>query len=174
LKEERKRPLKTITSLVIIVVLAYIISFFVTQYLIASIPILGQSMEPNIHEGDRVIVYRLAEVERGDVVIFYSDFDSKYLVKRVIGLAGDTIEVKYEDGSNYVFRNGEKLTEPYINESIDYTQDAVVIGDGQFYYLGDNRNHSADSHYGNLGDMEQIVGVAFLRINIKCFELSFI
>ena len=174
MSEEVKKVLKTIASLAIIIGLAYLLSFFATQYLIASIPIDGHSMEPTIHDGDRAVVYRLAEPKYGDIVIFYSALDSKYLVKRVIGLAGDTIEVKREGSDSYVFRNGEKLIEPYINEEMDYIQDEVVVGEGQFYYLGDNRNFSSDSHYGNLGDMEQIVGVVFLRANIGNFDFSFI
>lgn len=174
MRENMKKTLRMVVSIIVVIGLAYALSSLATQYLIASIPIDGCSMEPTIHDGDRTIVYRRAQPKYEDIVIFYSVADDKYLVKRVIGLEGDVIEVKQEGDNVFVFRNGEKLTEPYINEPMTYTQEAVVVGDGRFYYLGDNRNHSADSHNGNLGNMEQIVGVVFLRINIDNFEFAFI
>lgn len=167
-----KDSLKTIYSFIIIVVIAFLLSSLVTRYLIASIPIEGSSMEPTIHNSDRVIVYRQAELKIGDIVIFYFEQDDKYLVKRVLGLAGDTIEIKADGEKIFVFRNGEKIEEPYIKEDMNYIRDKIVVGEGKFYYLGDNRNNSQDSHYGNLGDISQIVGVAFFRANISNMEFE--
>lgn len=167
-----EKNIKTIVSLIIVVGLAFVLSSFVTQYLIASIPIEGDSMEPTIHHEDRAIVYRLAQPEYGDIIIFYSEPHNKTLVKRLIGLPGDRIEIKREEDGIFVFRNGEKLIEPYINEKMEYSQDEVIVGEGQFYYLGDNRNHSSDSHSGYIGEMDKIVGVVFLRVNIRNFDFA--
>ena len=165
---------KTIISLIIVILLAFGISNLATYYLIASIPIEGSSMEPTIHHSDRAIVYRRANLEYGDIVIFFSEHDNKHLVKRIIGFEGDIIEIKQEGNVNYVFRNNQKIDEPYIKENMDYTQGQIVVGAGEFYYLGDNRNNSLDSHYGYLGDLDQVVGKVFLRINVKEFEFEFL
>lgn len=165
---------KTIISLLVIVMLALVLANLTTYYLIASIPIEGSSMEPTILDKDRAIVYRRAKIEHGDIIIFFSPNDNKYLVKRIIGLEGDVIEIRYDNGANYVFRNGNKLEEPYIKENMNYTHSEILINANEFYYLGDNRNASSDSHYGYLGNMDEVVGQVFLRINFGKFEFEFL
>jgi len=162
----------TIITLILVIILAYGLAEFATRYIIASIPIEGSSMEPTVHHEDKAIVYRRAKLDYGDIIIFFSPEDEKHLIKRVIGLEGDTIEIKEYQGVNYVFRNDEMLIEDYIKEEMSYTHSAVVIGEGEFYYLGDNRNYSLDSHFGNLGKVTNIVGQVFLRINLKKFDFE--
>ncbi len=105
----------------------------------------GSSMEPNLHDGEYVIVnrivYRLHRPERGDVVVFKRE-GSREFIKRVIGLPGDTVEIK----SGRVYVNGTPLDEPYIAQPPAYMMEPRQIGPNEYFVLGDNRNNSSDSH----------------------------
>jgi len=125
-------------------------------------------MEPNLHTGERVLVikasYWFGEPQRGDVIIFDSPQDqSRTLIKRVIALPGEMVEIK--DGTVYITDvNGDtiSLDEPYINEDPHYTYSPQTVPEGEYFVLGDNRNHSTDSHiWGTLPD-ENVIGRAWL------------
>lgn len=114
-----------------------------------SYAIEGESMTPTFHDGGRVILngaYRFQSASYGDVVVFHPPYPSdKPYIKRVIGLAGDTIDI--HDGA--VYRNGVQLDEPYL-EGVQTTchlapHCALTISDGMVYVLGDNRSNSSDS-----------------------------
>ncbi len=131
-----------------------------------------ESMVPTLEENDYLIMskqaYTLGEMEAGDIIIFESDIigtdgENKLLIKRAIGLPGDTLEIK--DGE--VILNGEVLEEDYIND--DYTSGDVkemVIPDGKVFAMGDNRAVSNDSRSSDIGlvDMEDVEGQAVLRL----------
>ena len=134
--------------------------FFLINAVSARIKIDGSSMEPNLHNGELVIVskinYRLGEPERGDVVVF--DFPqniTEEYIKRIIGLPGD--EIKIEDGE--VFVNGVYLSEPYVKAKTYYDGEWEVPESGLFV-LGDNRNNSSDSHNWGMVPLENVVGEA--------------
>jgi signal peptidase I len=136
--------------------------FIVVNLVTARIIVEGNSMEPSLHDGEFVVVNRLAmlwnEPGRGDVVVFYFplDRDRRY-IKRVIGVPGDVVSV--HDGEVYV--NGAQLYEPYIAAPPSYSGEWSV-GAGEVFVLGDNRNSSSDSqNWGNL-DQEEIIGKAVL------------
>lgn len=150
-----------IQSLVIAAVLAFLIITFVAQSFVVD----GRSMEPTLHDGERLFVnkfiYRFHPPERGDIIVFSprGDTDKKY-IKRVIGLPGETIEIK--DGETYV--NGELIKEEYINESTDGDFGTYKVPEESVFVMGDNRNHSADSRYPSIvGYVEynSIAGKAF-------------
>jgi signal peptidase I len=105
----------------------------------------GSSMEPNLHDGEYVIVnriiYRLHSLERGDVIVFKKE-GSREFIKRVIGLPGDTVQVQ----GGRVIVNGTPLTEPYIAQPPVYTMEPRKIAPNEYFVLGDNRNNSSDSH----------------------------
>jgi signal peptidase I len=107
----------------------------------------GSAMEPTLHDGDRVLVFSVhRELKRGDIVICtFPDNPDVMVIKRIIGLPGETIEIN----NGQVTVNGTVLDEPYIKEAPKYTLGPDVISEAHYFILGDNRNHSSDSH--NLG-----------------------
>lgn len=132
-----------------------------------------ESMQPTFYSNDYVIVSRQAynlfgDVERGDVIVFKSDLvdengEQKHLIKRVIAVGGDTIEIR--DG--YVYLNGEMLDEPYVaEEGISGEMSSVTVEEGKMFVMGDNRRVSQDSRSPELGQVEEssIVGKVVLRI----------
>jgi signal peptidase I len=124
------------------------------------------SMQPTLKEGQHLFISRAAlffhSPERGDIVIFDCPqyVSSIPLVKRVIGMPGDTIEIK--SGSVYV--NGVALEEPYIKESPGYTVDALTVPEDNYFVLGDNRNVSNDSHCGWTVPEANIIGKAWVSV----------
>lgn len=129
----------------------------------------SSSMEPTLEINDRLIIekisYRFRTPERGDVVVFSPTDELKKqnfrdaFIKRVIGLPGDTVEVKGE----IVYVNGQALREKYIEESPDYEYGPVKVPSDQYLVLGDNRNNSYDSHYWGFVPRENLIGRAVVR-----------
>lgn len=124
------------------------------------------SMYPTFNDGDYLIVFRQAyrfdDVKRGDVVVFESDeFEEgdRLLIKRVIGLPGDTLKI--DDFVLYV--NGEPIKEPYIKENVEY-MDEVTIDEGEYYCMGDNRPSSLDSRELGAIDKDKFVGKVIVRL----------
>jgi signal peptidase I len=110
----------------------------------------GTSMEPNIHNGDRLTVERFDrggkfEVKRGDIIAFlYPDDPSKFYIKRLIGLPNETIEIR----EGVVFINGSKLEEPYVEAKRNLSRMSfppMLVKEHYYYVLGDNRDASSDS-----------------------------
>lgn len=129
----------------------------------------SSSMEPTLEINDRLIIekisYRFRTPQRGDVVVFSptdtlreQNFKDAF-IKRVIGLPGDTVEVK--GGTVYI--NGEPLREKYIEESPDYKYGPVKVPQDQYLVLGDNRNNSYDSHYWGFVPRDNLIGRALVR-----------
>ncbi len=105
----------------------------------------GSSMEPTLHDGEFVIInriiYKLHPPQRGDVIVFMRDGRRDY-IKRVLGLPGETIEIR----QGQVFINGQLVPEPYIKEAGLYSMPPRTMGPDEYFVLGDNRNNSSDSH----------------------------
>jgi len=129
----------------------------------------GHSMEPTLHEHDRLLVQStFYEPQRGDVVVVdgYINY-GKPLVKRVIAVGGDTVDIDAEQGIVYV--NGEALDEPYTAEPT-YTEGNIgfplTVPEGQLFLMGDNRQHSTDSRFVSVGliDERDILGKVLWRI----------
>jgi len=148
----------------IIIVLAAVI-YLGARGTIQTYEVFMTSMEPNFHEGQRVVVNKasywgwVGEPERGDVIIFKAPNDSEEdYIKRVIGLPGDTVEVK----NSAVYVNDVKLDESYLMSSPNYNMAKKKVPEGKYFVLGDNRNQSNDSHNGWYVDRSEIHGKAWL------------
>ena len=121
-------------------------------------------MEPGFQEGQRLLInkvtYIFQEPKRGDVIIFHPTENPKtnYVIKRIIALPGDTVEVK--TGAVYV--NGSKLDEPYIKDSPSYSLPQKKIAENKYFVLGDNRNNSSDSHNGWTVPRQNMKGKAWI------------
>lgn len=130
---------------------------------VASFKVYGSSMYPSIAPGEYIIVskasYFVKQPQRGEVIVFHSPRDPKTdLIKRVIAVPGDTIEIK----SGTVFINDLAINEPYISEPPKYDVYSQEIIDDNFFVLGDNRNNSSDSHGGWTVPHQYIVGKAWI------------
>ncbi len=150
--------MQTVREIVITLVIAVIV-FFALHTLLESREVHNVSMLPTVEPGERIIVSKAAyffkDPQRGDIIVFHSDRGKQVdLIKRVIGLPGDTIEVS----SRTVFLNGKPLDEPYINEKPTYTLASYQIPEGEYFVLGDNRNLSSDSHAGWTIPRDAIIG----------------
>jgi signal peptidase I len=136
--------------------------FLVINALSARVRVDGFSMLPTLHDGEFVLVNRLAyrfdSPQRGDIVVFHYPPDPRQdLIKRVIGLPGDTVSVQ----GGIVRVNDEPLSEPYIAQPPLYAG-TWVVPEGHLFVLGDNRNDSSDSHSWGMLPFENIVGKAVL------------
>lgn len=130
---------------------------------IASFKVYGSSMYPSILPGEYVMVskasYFFGQPQRGEVIVFHSPRDLKTdLIKRIIALPNDTMEIK----KGTVFVNDIALVEPYISEPPKYDVYSQEIIDDNFFVLGDNRNNSSDSHGGWTVPRQYIVGKAWV------------
>ncbi|MBM3166388.1 MAG: signal peptidase I [Chloroflexi bacterium] len=130
---------------------------------IASFKVYGSSMYPSILPGEYIMVskaaYFVRQPQHGEVIVFHSPRDPQTdLIKRVIAVPGDTIEIK----KGTVFVNSVALAEPYISEPPKYDVAHQQIIDGHFFVLGDNRNNSSDSHGGWTVPRQYIVGKAWV------------
>lgn len=143
------------------------IRLFVAQPFIVS----GASMETTFSTGQYLIVdqltYHFEKPERGDVIVFrYPKDPSKYFIKRIIGIPGDTVSIH---GSSVTITNtehpeGTTLTEPYIREMAPNTTLTETLGDEEYFVMGDNRNASSDSRMWGVLPRENIIGRAYVRL----------
>lgn len=170
----KKELLEWVASILIAVVLA----FTIREFVFTLVKVQGESMEPTLHNSDRLYVNRLFYTpEKGDVVIFvpHSDPDHPY-VKRVIATEGDTVYIDFETGDLYL--NDKLVEEPYIKEKTirngryilnlmakgKYSKEnPIVIQPGHIFAMGDNRNNSKDSRELGQVPVDEIMGGAVFR-----------
>ena len=155
----------------LVIVGAIVVAFLVKTFLVQAFQIPSPSMEPTLLEGDRVLVnklsYDLHDVNRGDVIVFgrpaalqAGPNDPEDLIKRVIGLPGDTVQTR--DGKVYV--NDRELDEPYLPDGTmtEGIEEPITVPEGHLWMMGDNRGNSADSRvFGPISE-DTIVGRAFM------------
>jgi signal peptidase I len=125
---------------------ALIIAVLINKFLLFKIYVPSESMVPTIMIGDQLFVtkvYNKDKIKRGDILVFYSEERGELLIKRVIGLPEEKIEIK-EDGT--VFVNGSKIDEPYVANK-DKKSGTFNVPKGHYLFLGDNRANSLDARY---------------------------
>ncbi len=140
-----------------------ILIFLAIHFTVQNYQISGPSMQNTLHTGQFVLVNKVAYLfhapERGDVVVFHEpDQPDRDLIKRVIGLPGDTIKL---DGTN-VWVNGTQLNEPYITRKDNFIAETVTVPANDFFVMGDNRPVSEDSRVFGFVPKDYIVGKAIL------------
>lgn len=177
-------------ELPILVVVALAVAVIIKTFLVQAFYIPSASMRDTLLEGDRVMVnklsYRFGEPERGDVIVFDSPLADHHagesfieavfrnigealgvstpdtaLIKRVIAVAGETIEVR----DNQVLIDGEPIPEPYLRPGVVMPPfGPVTIPEGEVFVMGDNRNQSEDSRRFGTIPVDDIIGRAFVRV----------
>ena len=156
--------------LIFLFLLAVVIVLPIRTFVAQPFVVDGESMHPTFENGDYLIVdqltYRFKDPTRGDVIVFrYPVHPSTFYIKRIIGLPGETVRISHGNVT-VVEKDGTEitLTEPYaVNEDASYTKDSV-LGDGEYFVMGDNRPRSSDSRYWGVLPRKDIMGRAFLRL----------
>lgn len=152
-------------EIISIIVIAFILAMIIRSFVVEARVIPSGSMLPTLQLQDRVMVnkfiYHFKEPKRGDIIVFAPPEAlnaSEDYIKRVIGVPGDTVEMK--NGKVYV--NNQALVEPYIAEPLNYTYGPVVVPVDSLFVMGDNRNYSFDSHaWGAWLNKDHVKGKAF-------------
>lgn len=155
----RRRWIKELVQTVLMIVAIYtLLNLALPRYMVE-----GSSMEPNFHNGQRLFVSRVAYMldkpARGDVVVIRNPKreDGEDLIKRVIGLPGETVTIEFGE----VYINGQLISEPYIETPENHSGE-FVLGPDEYFVLGDNRTNSRDSYDFGPITREKIVGRAWI------------
>lgn len=143
---------------------AVILAIVIRIFLFEPFYIPSWSMSPILKPGDKIIVnkftYRISQPKRGDIVVFkYPKNPKKDYIKRIIGLPGETIKVR----NNKVFVDERELVETYLSDGLIYPDfGPVVIDNGKYFMMGDNRSDSLDSRYWGTLDRKLMLGEAMV------------
>lgn len=150
-------------------IVALVLIVLVFAVVCRTVNVDGQSMEPSFHDGDRLIISNFAYTpDYGDIVIIRREHNTP-LIKRVIGLPGDVIQIDNDKG--VVLRNNQELNEPYTKDGITKQHHnstglslPVTVPEDCIYVLGDNRGNSTDSRIEGCYSMRQLVGHVVFRL----------
>jgi signal peptidase I len=167
-KEVKKEGVEWLKSIGIgLIIFVFLRTFFISNYVVE-----GESMMPTLQDGNLLMINKMSEIERFDIVVFHANTEEDY-VKRVIGLPGDTIEYK----NDVLYINGKPYDEPYLAPYKEKLIDGLLTGDftlyevtgqqkvpkGHIFVLGDNRLGSWDSRHFGFVSLDQVVGKVNLR-----------
>lgn len=170
-KEKEKRGFaRELLSFVLYVAAVVLATFLIIHFVGQRTYVSGSSMENTLSDGDNLIVdkltYRFSDPKRFDIIVFpYRYEENTYFIKRIIGLPGETVQIA--DGRIYI--DGEELIESYGREVIKnagLAAEPIMLGEDEYFVLGDNRNDSTDSRDISVGliSRDEIIGRAFIRI----------
>ncbi len=167
-RTKRSAKLRTLLELPVILLISFALVFgFVRPVIAAPFYVGSESMVPTLKVWDRVLInklaYDLGEPERGDIVLFQSPKGGEDpLIKRIVGLPGDTIKVRRDK----LFVNGEPQREPYVNGKYRKLQGPYgprTVPEDHVFVMGDNRGNSQDSRYFGPVPEENLIGEALFR-----------
>lgn len=176
-KQEKKKSFarELVSTLMYVIVLT---GFFllIQHFFFAPVSVEGDSMEPTLSHSDRLVLNKIGQVERFDIVVFPApDEPERQYIKRVIGLPGDEIQYREE----ILFINGDEVAEPYVNISdedaeiynfstADFSLQTLYgveeVPEGHYFLLGDNRVNSRDSRSFGFVSEESIIGKTDVRV----------
>ena len=150
-------------------IIVIVVILFLMIYVVSVTQVVGNSMHSTLENGDVLVLnkikYRFMDIKRGDIIsLEYAD--TKYLIKRVIGLPGDTISIR----DNTLYINGEVYIENYLDEGLEYDDFELsslgytTIPEDMYFVMGDNREDSLDSREIGLIKKEEIIGKVSFRI----------
>ncbi|MCT4544198.1 MAG: signal peptidase I [Vallitalea sp.] len=159
---------KEILSWILDIGIVLVAVLLITTFVFQKTNVIGSSMEPTLHDGDHVIIdkisYRFASPKQYDIIVFpYKDDPTQNYIKRIIGLPNDKVDII--DGAVYI--NDKKLTEKFdVIEKLGNREFPLIVPEGEYFVMGDNRNKSSDSRYIDVGTISRkdIIGKAGLRI----------
>lgn len=151
-----------------VIVIAAALALFINSFVVVNAQIPSGSMEDTIMPGDRIfgnrLAYAFSEPERFDIIIFkYPDDESQLFIKRIIGLPGETVEIR--DGKIYLNGSEEPLDDVETKEPMEGSFGPYTVPEGCYFVMGDNRNNSRDSRYWEhtFVSEDEILGEAVFR-----------
>lgn len=175
-RRKKKKEMPFFLWLAMLVVLVLVLRNFV----LGTVYVKGSSMEPNFYHGDLVFInklsVRVSEPQRGDIVICRldeQDGPAENIIKRVIGLPGDEVDIVWngdsEDVEYFLYLNGELVEEPFLGEPMmtaGNQEYPFIVGEGEYFVMGDNRNASSDSRRTSIGAIAKadLVGKVIFRL----------
>lgn len=167
LRKNKKGILVTLAITLLIVLCIFLI--------FDSVTVVGVSMQPNFNRtngNDKVIISRIYGLDYGDVVVFYNSRLNENLIKRVVGLEGDTISII----EGKLYRNGKLVSENYIKEPMNSAFDGYTctLKKDQVFVMGDNRNHSEDSRVLGPISKKDILGEVIVKVDYNNGKIYFI
>jgi len=178
------KPKNEFMSWLVAILFGIVISFIFREFVFSPLVVQGASMQPTYENQDVIIVSKLSEINRFDQIVFEAPNENEYYIKRVIGLPGDTVEMK----DDILIINNQEYEEPYVKRDDDnpfqkrvtenFTLEEVTgqdtVPEGYLFVLGDNRLRSSDSRHYGLIPIDSVLGESKIRIypltNIKLFN----
>ena len=160
---------RAIVSNVLYIAAVLLLSFLIVRFVGQRTEVIGSSMVPTLEDGDQLITdkitYRFRDPARFDIIVFPHEPYHEYYIKRIIGMPGETVEIG-NDGTIYI--DGEVLEENYgYGQTFpEEMTEPVVLGEDEYFVLGDNRAVSLDSRYEEVGNIKRsiIIGRAWLQL----------
>lgn len=169
----KKKVLKELLNTGLYLLFVLVATWLLVTFVVQRTEVEGSSMESTLSNGDNLFVdklsYRFREPERFDIIVFPFQYkEDTYYIKRIIGMPGETVQI---DTSGNIYINGEVLQESYGREvikpeTVGRAAQPIVLGEDEYFVMGDNRNNSSDSRTEVVGNIhrDDIVGRAWIRI----------